>query len=379
MIRNPSFSVSELVAALNQTLAYAYEAVEVSGEIANLRVSKNRWVYFDLKDETASLRFFGSVYQLPGPLEDGMTVVVRGTPRLHEQYGFSITFQSIRLAGEGSIKKAAQLLEAKLRAEGLFDEARKRSLPYPPKHIGLITSDESAAYHDFTKILSERWGGVHISLISTLVQGEQAPQQICAAIEYMQQLSDVPDVLVLIRGGGSADDLQAFSTEQVTRAVAASRIPTIVAIGHEVDVSLAELAADVRASTPSNAAELLVPDKRSERQRLRNLKKELTELTIHRLDSRAVSLDFWRQQLRHTIDARLQKASQSLQMHRSVLEAFNPKGVLSRGYALVRAQGKQLMSVQNVKAGDCLTVELADGEMNVSVQTVTMNAKAGRE
>jgi exodeoxyribonuclease VII large subunit len=143
-----TFSVSEFVALLNQTLEYAYPNVTITGELANFRVSKNRWAYFDLKDEEATVRFFGTIYQLPGPLEDGMMVAVRGVPRLHPQYGFSITVQHIQPVGEGSIRKAAQLLEAKLTAEGLFDPERKRPLPYPPAHIGLVASAESAAYRD---------------------------------------------------------------------------------------------------------------------------------------------------------------------------------------------------------------------------------------
>ena len=139
-------NVSEFVAVLNQTLEYAYPNVVVCGELANFKVSKNRWVYFDLKDEEATVRFFGTVYQLPGPLDDGMMVAVKGSPRLHPQYGFSVTVQSIRPIGEGSIKKAAKLLEAKLAAEGLFAAERKRKLPYPPTSIGLVASVESAAY-----------------------------------------------------------------------------------------------------------------------------------------------------------------------------------------------------------------------------------------
>src|SRR5690554_6110271 len=143
------FSVSDFVGVLNQTLEHAYPNVVIVGELANFKVSKNRWVYFDLKDEYASVRFFGTVYNLPGPLEDGMMLQVRGNPRLHPLYGFSVSVQTIQPVGEGSLKKAAALLQAKLTAEGLFEESRKRPLPYPPARIGLITSGESAAYADF--------------------------------------------------------------------------------------------------------------------------------------------------------------------------------------------------------------------------------------
>ncbi len=146
-------SVSDFVELLNQTLDYAYSGVVIVGELANLRVSKNRWVYFDLKDAESTVKFFGTVYQLPGPLEDGMILKVRGQPRLHNLYGFSVNVQSMRPAGEGTIKRAAELLQAKLTTEGLFDDSRKRPLPYPPVRIGLIASRQSAAYADFIKIL----------------------------------------------------------------------------------------------------------------------------------------------------------------------------------------------------------------------------------
>src|ERR1035437_4377798 len=257
------FSVSDFVASVNQTFEYAYNSVLIVGELSNFKISKNKWVYFDLKDDTASVRFFGTTYVLPGPLEDGMLLEVRGNPRLHPQFGFSVTVQSVRPVGEGSIKKAVKLLEAKLRSEGLFDEDRKRKLLYPPQTVGLIPSKESAGYSDFMKILNSRWRGLDIQHLDVQVQGSMAIGQIVSAIEQFNQSAMPLDVLVIIRGGGSADDLQVFNTEQVARAVSVSRIPTMVAIGHESDISLAELVADKRASTPSNAAELLVPDRRA--------------------------------------------------------------------------------------------------------------------
>lgn len=292
------FGVSDFVAYLNQTLEIAYPFVTIEGELSNFRVSKNRWVYFDLKDAGASVRFFGTVYSLPGPLEDGMVVRVSGSPRLHAQYGFSVNFQAIQPVGEGSIRKAADLLQAKLAAEGLFDPQRKRALPYPPRRIALITAGGSAAYADFIKITNARWRGLTIDHYDVLVQGEQAPGQIVAAIGAVNALADVPDVLVLTRGGGSAEDLAAFSSELVTRAVAASRVPTLVAIGHEVDISLAELAADQRASTPSNAAELLTPDRQevlrqlaADKQDLRSALKRLVQGRLELLKTARSDLD----------------------------------------------------------------------------------------
>jgi exodeoxyribonuclease VII large subunit len=368
-----TFGVSEFVALLNQTLEFAYPAVTVTGELANFRVSKNKWVYFDLKDEGASVKFFGSVYQLPGPLVDGMMLAVQGNPRLHPLYGFSVNVLRMRPVGEGSIKKAAALLEAKLAAEGLFDPARKRTLPYPPRRIGLITSGESAAYRDFIKVLGARWGGLHIDLIDVQVQGDPAPAQITAAIEQFDQQAEPPDVLVVTRGGGSAEDLAAFSTEQVTRAVAASRIPTIVAIGHEVDVSLAELAADQRASTPSNAAELLTPDRKHILAGLKTTRQQL-----HRSVEQAVVGA--RQQLGHTVEfARqtaertLESAGERLHLQRQLLQAYDPQAALRRGYALVtEPKGAVVQSGTQLTAGDDITIKLADARVTAGVKHVTM-------
>src|SRR5581483_12363015 len=151
------FTPADFIAALNQTLEFAYPSVVIEGELSNFRVSKNRWVYFDLKDELASVPLFGTVYSLPGPLEDGLTIRVVGMPRMHPRFGFSVNFQSILPVGEGSLKKAADLLLQKLSAEGLFEPERKRPLPQIPETIGLVTAAGSAAAADFEKILNERW------------------------------------------------------------------------------------------------------------------------------------------------------------------------------------------------------------------------------
>lgn len=368
----PSFTVSEFVAVLNQTLEYAYPNVTVTGELANFRVSKGRWVYFDLKDDDATVRFFGTVYQLPGPLEDGMLLAVQGAPRLHPQYGFSVNVLSMRPTGEGSIKKAAALLQAKLAAEGLFDPARKRPLPYPPTHIGLIASAESAAYRDFIKILNARWGGVHITVIDVQVQGEPAPGQLVTAIDQCNQLAAPPEVLVLTRGGGSAEDLQAFSTEQVTRAVAASRIPTLVAIGHEVDISLAELAADQRASTPSNAAELLVPDRRAVVAGLAGYRQQLVRSAGQVLEHAVAGLAQTKRDLHDTAQRVVLAARHQLDLNRQLVLAFDPQAALRRGYALVRTDHQLVYSGKQIKADDELVVSLSDAQVTAKVKKVTM-------
>jgi len=362
------FSVTDFVAVFNQTISTVYPFVTIEGELSSLRVSKGRWVYFDLKDENCNVKFFGTVYQLPGPLEDGMVLRVSGTPQLHPKYGFSITIQSIALAGEGTIKKASQLLEMRLQKEGLFDDERKRSLPYPPARIGLIASGESAAYSDFLKILNARWGGVEIDHYDVQVQGDDAVRQVKLAIEYFNAHNTPPEVLIITRGGGSMEDLQAFSSEPVVRAVAASRIPTLLAIGHERDISLAERAADVHASTPSNAAELLVPSRQDQIAQLESyqpmLKRQILDairLQQERLETAHGSM---RQRIEHQLTARRQYL-ESLQL---TLDQINPKQVLRRGYAIVRRGSKNVRSSKAVHKSDKISIEFHDGRVQAEVQ-----------
>ncbi len=362
------FSVSDFVGVFNQTVQYAYPTVAIVGELANFRVSKNRWVYFDLKDEHASVRFFGTVYMLPGPLEDGMLMKVVGSPQLHPQFGFSITVQNMQLAGEGTIKKAAQLLEAKLQKEGLFDESRKRPVPYPPQSVGLITSGESAAYGDFMKILNARWGGVEISHYDVQVQGESAPGQIVSAIEQCNAQAKTPEVLVIIRGGGSADDLQVFSDERVVRAVAASRVPTVVAIGHEMDISLAELAADKRASTPSNAAELLVPDKKSEQAALTDKKNVLQQQVEGAINRQREGLQNIFVQITRDVTQLLSDAFAGIDNYKRLLAIMNPEHMFKHGYIVAYKNNKIINSIKSLNVGDEISLRFKDGQAQAEVK-----------
>ena len=366
-------TVSEFVALVNQTLEFAYPGVTITGELANFRVSKNKWIYFDLKDEDSTVRFFGTVYRLPGPLEDGMLLKVRATPRLHSKYGFSLTVLNIQPSGEGSIKRAANLLENKLAKEGLFDPDRKRLLPYPPERIGLITSLEGAAYSDFVKVLGARWGGLEILAIDVQVQGEQAIEQIVGAIERLNQQPKPPEVLVITRGGGSAEDFQAFNSEPVTRAVAASRIPTLVAIGHERDFSLAELAADRRASTPSNAAELLVPDRRHLLEGLSVVSGQISKLLAHRMEVASQKLEDQQLDFEKKLEQIFEWSYERLAVSASLLNALNPKAALSRGFVLVKKSGQLVRSVKALAECDKVGLEFHDGSAGANITSIKPN------
>ncbi len=367
------WSVSDFVAVLNQTLEFAYPGVTIVGELANFRISKNKWVYFDLKDENASVRCFGTVYMLPGPLEDGLSVQVNAAPRLHPQFGFSLNLMSILPVGEGSLRRAAALLEAKLTREGLFDEARKRPLPYPPQTIGLITSGESAAYADFIKITNARWGGLDIKLADIQVQGEAAIEQISQAITLFNQLPKIPEVLVLIRGGGSADDLMAFNSESVTRSVAASRIPTLVAIGHEIDTSLAEKAADKCASTPSNAAELLTPDKKHELVRLKTAQSSLNQHLSTITDNLRQQVKYFADQFINVMRQTFNNERQKLATSANLLEALSPNAALIRGYAILRSGDRLIKSGRQVRENSLISAQVSDSVIDAQVKKVDYN------
>jgi len=358
---------SDFVALLNQTLEIAYPLVIIEGELSNFRVSKNRWLYFDLQDEASSVKFFGTVFSLPGPLEDGMVVQVVGAPRLHPRFGFSVNVQSVMPRGEGSIKKAADLLRAKLEKEGLFALERKRPLPAIPQAIGLITAANSAAYKDFTKIMDERWGGIEVYLADVYVQGAQAPQQIVNAIEYLNRQPGLADLLVLTRGGGSAEDLAAFNDERVVRAVAASRIPTLVAIGHEVDLSLAELAADVRASTPTNAAQLAVPSRSEASTELKAVSSVLHNALERGVETESRKVGEGREYLTSQVFSLFDSLKTELSGTRKLIHIFDPRAALKRGYAIISKGGRHISSARDLKKGERLGIQLADGTIGATV------------
>ncbi|MBP9812843.1 exodeoxyribonuclease VII large subunit [Candidatus Saccharibacteria bacterium] len=365
------FTPTDFVAITNQVFETAFGFSYIEGELANFRISKNKWLYFDIKDASSKVACFGSVYAMPGPLEEGMTVVVGGRATMHSQFGFNFTIQSIAPSGQGSIKKAFDLLKAKLTAEGLFEEARKRSVPYPPNNIALVTSLESAAYADFIKVLSHRWPFANLAVYDSLVQGDQAPTQLVNAINNANANEVLADVLVITRGGGSADDLSAFNDERVVRAVASSRIPTVVAIGHEVDESLAELASDKRASTPSNAAELLVPDRQAEARQILGLKPRLSSsfktIITSNLENNQRSLE----NIKSIFNAKLRTAQAELDLSKHRLKLLNPRSVLKKGYSVVRQTGGAVVkNSKSLNVGQNIELIFYQGSAKAEVKEI---------
>lgn len=381
MVEKPEsliYSPSDFVAVANQALEYTFGLAYIEGELANFKISKNKWVYFDIKDDNAKVSCFASIYILPGPLQDGMLVRISGTGSLHPQYGFSVTVQSIQPTGEGAIKKAFELLKAKLSSEGLFDESRKRFLPYPPTRIALVASVESAGYADFIKIITARWPFVEVDVYDTQVQGDLAPEQLAVAIKSANSDSKLADVLVLTRGGGSADDLAAFNDERVVRAVAASRVPTLVAIGHEIDESLAELAADQRASTPSNAAELLVPDKKAETQVIGQTHRHFAQACNSLFNLTQETLLQSRLKLNSYISNTAIRAQDELKGLRHILLAYDPNMVLRRGYAIVKSGAKLVRQDSDVQIGGKINVTTNQVVIDATVTSISKRSGNGR-
>lgn len=363
------FGVSDFIAVTNQTLEYSYGKVEVIGEVQAFKVNQNKYVFFDLKDEAASLSCFMMVWQLRSPLEDGMQIVVSAAPKLTKWGKFSLTVQSFQAVGEGSLKRGFELLKTKLAAEGLFAPERKRPLPALPSRIGVISSTGAAGYADFIAILGERWGGMTIQVAQVAVQGADSAEQIIKALAYFNQADQPPEVIALLRGGGSLDDLASFNDEPLLRAMAASRVPTIAGIGHETDVTLADMVADVRAATPSNAAQLLVPDRREIAARLKTTLLQTIGLVERNQQDKHQQLRTDTQTIEKAIISRRQQYQQQLQSLRQTLSQLDPKTVLRRGYALVRLENGRLVDT-HVKKNQRLTIDIKDAIITAGVQHV---------
>lgn len=383
MTKSVRLSPTEFITVVNQTLEYAYSGVEIVGEVASFKVNQGKWVFFDLKDEESSVSCFMTLWSLRQPLEDGMKVVVKGVPKLTKWGRFSVTVSQVAPVGEGSLKKAFELLKKKLTAEGLFDVSKKRELPEDLTKLGVISSTQAAGYADFIKIINARWGGMKVQVAHTQVQGMDAPDQIIRALKYFNERGDV-QVIAILRGGGSADDLSCFNDEMLVREIAASRIPVITGIGHEIDESLADLAADVRASTPSNAAEMLTKDRAEEKQKVERVVRRANQAVLQEIEhgkenNRATIEKVARGLLNKYVEPMIQanrekitkvltkikddysKIQSDLRQKMKLLDVLNPEKVLSQGYAIL--SGK-------ISPGELIKITTSKNEIEAEVKNV---------
>jgi len=376
-------TVSGFLAVINQTLDFAYPQVVIEGEVASFKINQGKWVFFDLKDSESTVGCFLSVYQLKVALEDGMLIRVTARPNITKWGKFSLTVTAIELAGEGAVRKAFELLKARFEAEGLFAPERKRPLPDFPRRITLITSAQAAAYNDFLKIIEGRWPYLTINHIQVQVQGVSAPEQIVAALNTANVSPAKPDIIVMIRGGGSAEDLQAFNHEDVVRAVFGSRVPTLVAIGHEDDVTLAELVADVRGATPTDAARLVVPDRADIAGQIQHQQARISTAISHQIAAQTSKINHlysaFASQLRDVeqltggLRARLslsaeqltRQAWQRLENCQHLLASLNPTAILARGYSIATVRGRVIKDAAQVQPSDLIMLQLSHGSLNL--------------
>ncbi|HSG01804.1 MAG TPA: exodeoxyribonuclease VII large subunit, partial [Vicinamibacterales bacterium] len=295
---SPPLSVSQLTAKLKTVVEHSFQAIAVEGEVSNCRKWSSGHIYFTLKDDGAQLRavvFRMTARQLKFDLEDGMHVVARGRIGVYEVKGdYQLICDAVEPHGLGALQAAFDQLKRRLHAEGLFDAARKRPLPVLPRRIGVVTSMDGAALRDIVRVLTSRYPAARIVVRPSRVQGDGAARDLARGLEAIARVPDV-DVVIIGRGGGSVEDLWAFNDEALARTIAACPVPVIAGVGHEVDFTIADLVADVRAATPSNAAELVVDRADNFRRRVDHLRGRLVHVTRHAVETRrqrAERLDF---------------------------------------------------------------------------------------
>ena len=364
----PIFEVSDAIAVINQSLEYSFPVIQVVGEVSSFKVSQDKWVFFDLKDSDGTINCFMSLFNLRVSIEDGMKIMVVATAKLTKWGRFSLTVQQIKPIGEGSLKKAFELLRIKLEREGLFAPERKRALPKLPERIGVISSTDAAGYEDFIKIINKRFCGLNIKVYHTLVQGLDAPEQIIQGLEYFNELETPPEVICILRGGGSMDDLAAFNDELLTRKIASSRVPVLTGVGHEIDTTLADLVADVRASTPSNAAEILVPDKKAVIAEMAEKQKSLRTIFVSKLHEKTVSISYLLEDMKAKTEKSHNAGLAYFKNLKTVLDSLNPELVLRRGYTVVRDEGGRLL--RNPTIGQLVNIESFDKIIEAEVKNV---------
>lgn len=391
-------SVGELTDQIKGTLEGQFPSVWVSGEISNFSRPQSGHCYLTLKDDQAQIRavlWRTSAAKVRFDLHDGLEVICQGSLDVYGPRGsYQLVIRQIEPKGMGALELALRKLRERLAAEGLFAPERKRPLPRFPRRIAFVTSPTGAAIRDFLEVLRRRWAGVHVLVVPVRVQGPGAGAEIAAGIELVNRLTDPIDVVVVGRGGGSLEDLWSFNEEIVVRAIHGSRIPIVSAVGHEIDVTLADLVADVRALTPSEAAERVVPAAeelldflRRQEQRLTTALRARTTAARARLDALAACrslrrplervqllerrLDELGARARRAMARRVEAAGAQLAARSGQLESLSPLAVLGRGYSLTSTvdDGRLLRSWRQASIGSLIRTRLAEGELISRVES----------
>jgi exodeoxyribonuclease VII large subunit len=383
-------TVWQLNNLVRDVLQATIPALQVAGEICDLSRPQSGHIYFTLKDSQAQLKVVmwrSAASRLRFSLQDGMSVVCQGSLDIYPPRGtYQLIAQQVSLQGEGTLQAALKQLHARLAAEGLFDVQAKRPIPRFPRWIALLTSPTGAAVQDFLEVLRRRWQAVRVTVVPCRVQGDGSAGDVIRGIQTIHRWSPRPDVLVLARGGGSLEDLWTFNEESVVRAIHASEIPVISGIGHDIDVTLADLVADLRALTPSEAAERVVPDQGEMlaglvstsarldavvRRRIRHLRDRLDWIARQRcflrpqdlVHDRARRLDEYQQRMERGVRLRLRDHRGALAAMAGRLQSLSPLAVLGRGYTVTMDAESQtpIGAARDVRAGQLLETRWADG------------------
>ncbi|UTC77436.1 exodeoxyribonuclease VII large subunit [Treponema sp. OMZ 799] len=391
-----TYSVYEITLQIKELLERGFGYVSIEGEISNFRPSAAGHLYFTLKDDKASIQavmFKGKTRSLSFEPKDGMTVKAEGAISVYEQRGsYQIIIEEMSLAGEGNILKMLEERKKKLAAEGLFDSERKKALTYFPNRIAVITSPTGAAVRDIINVVKRRNEKIGIVVLPAIVQGEEAAPALIRQLKIADE-KNLGDVIIIGRGGGSLEDLLPFSDEELVRAIAACKTPVISAVGHEIDWALSDFAADMRAPTPSAAAELAAPvlndimysidvnrddltqniENRLERIRLmlNNFKPDSLELRFRNIQQPLlVRFDNAKEEILAGMQDRCREFKQKLLILNKILEGANPQAILDRGYSIVRnaETGKTIRSFSQVKEGELVLIQPSKGTIEAEVK-----------
>jgi exodeoxyribonuclease VII large subunit len=400
------YTVGELLGGLRRLIEERVGWLWVVGEISNLHSARSGHSYFTLKDDAGQIRaalFRSAARRLAFDPEDGLEVLVYGEVSIYEARGdLQLIVHQLEPRGRGALQIAFEQLRRRLEGEGLFDPARKRALPPLPARLGVVTSPTGAALRDVLEVTGRRFPSVPISVAATRVQGAGAEVEIAAALDVLGARGDV-DLILLVRGGGSLEDLQPFNTETVARAIVRAPVPVLTGVGHEVDVTIADLAADLRAPTPSAAAELALPDRSAARSQVARSTERLRRAALGRLERMRERLARERDALRAVapsarlanqrtrlraagrglgrgIRARAERARGRFTALAAQLDALSPLAILDRGYALVRRQsdGALVLGPDQVSAGDRVAIRVAEAEVDAAVEAVRPLARRGK-
>ncbi len=389
------WSVTELNGIMRDIVDGSLRPMWVSGEVGNLTLHRSGHAYMTLKDASSQIKavYFGGANECAKlKVREGAQIEAYGKLSVYMQRGeYQLNIRSLRPVGLGDLQRQFELLKQRLAAEGLFDESRKKPIPYIPARIGLVTSPDGAALHDFLKISLSRFPTLDIKIYPAPVQGRGAERYIAAGVNFFNRYGKV-DVIVVTRGGGSLEDLWPFNEEVVARAIAASRIPVVSAVGHEIDFTIADFAADLRAPTPSGAAEMIIPDKAALNEALDSMRTRIVasislayERAKSRLDSlissealrrpsyfvmeKSQEIDTLLKDMSVALDNAVSDADARLRMMQGQLKSLSPFSILNRGYAMIfDSRGKPVTDAREVPAGTLLTARLSKGSLRVRAE-----------